>query len=296
MSDDNDDGGENFEVQATALGWVPQEKFRGSSDKWVDAKTFVEKGRKQMPILLENNRRLTNELAQVRGTVGQLQQLVQAGMESMEELKKFHSEDVDRAIVRERERLTAKLKEIRENGSVEEELEIHEDIAALNDMKKAAKEQPKPNGQGTQQQQVQQQEIDPDFLLWQQQPENEWFGKDKRKTNLALGIADELRSDPKNRSIKGYDFYEKVSEELKKYLGGDDDGSDNVRREDKVSGGRPSGQGGNSGGGKKNYAALPSDAKATCDAQAKKFVGPGRAFKTPAEWQGYYAEQYFRGE
>lgn len=298
MSDDNnDDGGENFEVQATALGWVPQDKFRGSSDKWVDAKTFVEKGRRQMPILLENNRRMATELAQVRGTVAQLQTLVQAGSESMEELKKFHSDDVKRAIIRERERLSSKLKDIRENGTVEEELEIHEEIANLNDMKKAAEAAGKPNGPGSQQQVdlPQPQQVDPDFVLWQQQPENDWFGKDKRKTNLALGIADEMRSDPKNRNLRGYDFYEKVTEELNKYLGVGE-GEQNGRREDKVSGARPSGQGGGSGGGKKTYAALPADAKTTCDSQSKKFVGAGRAFKTQAEWQAYYAEQYFRGE
>jgi len=41
---------------------------------------------------------------------------------------------------------------------------------------------------------------------------------------------------------------------------------------------------------------LPADAKTVCDQQAKKLVGPGRAFKDEAAWRSHYAEQYFRGE
>jgi len=288
MSDGEQD---DTEVQARALGWAPKEDWRGAEEKWVDAATFLDKGRKQMPILLENNRRMAGELQDMRGKVGQLQALVQAGMESMDELKKFHASDVERAVARERTRLKGELKAAREDGDTDRELEIHEEIADLAQLKNAGTTEKKPAANDPPQQQ-QQPVIDPDFIQWQQQPENAWFGVDKRKTSLAVGIAEDLRTDPKHRHLKGYDFYEKVSEELDAYLGTP------TRRADKVDGGRPSGNGGGGGGGngKRSFATLPADAKAACASQGKKLVGPGRAFKTEAEWQAHYVEQYYRGE
>ena len=71
MSEDTvDDGGgaDNLDAadevspeilrEAKTLGWVPKDQFRGSADDWVDASTFVERGKQVMPILNHNNERL----------------------------------------------------------------------------------------------------------------------------------------------------------------------------------------------------------------------------------------------
>ena len=41
------------EERARAMGWVPQEDFRGDSERWVDAETFLDRGENIMPILKE---------------------------------------------------------------------------------------------------------------------------------------------------------------------------------------------------------------------------------------------------
>ncbi len=41
----------NYEALASEMGWTPEEKFRGDPTKWVDAKTFYEKGQYVLPIV-----------------------------------------------------------------------------------------------------------------------------------------------------------------------------------------------------------------------------------------------------
>lgn len=289
MADENDDGGEvAVEVAARQLGWVPQEQFRGAPEKWVDAETFVKKGKTVLPILQENNRRLEQTVAQMSGRMTQLQELILAGQESMEELKSFHESDIKRAVEQERTRLQAKLKDARENGTVEEEAEIFEEIANLRRTTQPDKETSKPNGHQPQQQTQQAPALDPAFIAWQKAPENDWFGSDRRKTALAVGIAEDLRSDPANAGLKGRAFYDRLTEEVEAYT------NPQGRKADRVEGGRAPTNGGGNGKGGKSYAALPAEAKEVCDRQEKKLVGPGRAFKTQAEWRNHYATQYFR--
>ena len=38
-------------AEAKELGWVPQDEFRGAQDKWIDAPTFLARGRDVMPLL-----------------------------------------------------------------------------------------------------------------------------------------------------------------------------------------------------------------------------------------------------
>ncbi len=82
-------------------------------------------------------------------------------------------------------------------------------------------------------------------------------------------------------------FYDKVLAEVDKELGVQQP------RGDKVEGARGSDGGNASGGRGKTYAALPSDARAACDADAKRFVGEGKKYKTINDWRARYAEIYF---
>jgi hypothetical protein len=62
----------------------------------------------------------------------------------------------------------------------------------------------------------------------------------------------------------------------------------------KVEGGsRGSGSGGGGTSGGKNYSDLPQDAKETCERQATRLVGKGRAFETAEAWRKHYAKTYF---
>jgi hypothetical protein len=55
--------------EATGQGWVPKEKFKGNEDDWVDASTFVKRGREILPILRKNNENLVRELNQTKASL-----------------------------------------------------------------------------------------------------------------------------------------------------------------------------------------------------------------------------------
>lgn len=277
------DQGNNVEQEARTLGWVPQEEFRGDPSRWVDADTFVERGHTVMPILRKNNERLELLVKSQSEELNKMKSLFSASQESISELQKVHADAMKAAVAKARRDVVGELKEAREVGDVERELQLTDELQELKnqqqslDKKEAAPaEAPKPAA-------APQQEVHPDLKGWME--ENPWFGTDERKTMKAMGIAQVLRSDPENESLQGRAFFDRVKEELE---------GRQPARTDKVSGGRPTGSSA-SGGGSKAFADLPADAKEACDRQGKKLVGEGRAFKDMAAWRSYYANLYFQG-
>lgn len=264
------------EREASAIGWAPKDEFKGDPDKWVDAATYLERGKTVMPILKASNKRLEGEAARLSAEVSRLTQLFAASQESIQALQEAHSEATKQAVERAKAELRAQIKLAREEGDVDAELAAQDKLDDLRQKPPAAK----PNGgQGAPDGGAQ---LDPEFVAWVK--ENDWYGKDARKTMKAAGIAQQLRADPDNDHLVGKAFYDRVLE-LMEPGGGRPQGG-------KVEGGRsPSGGGG--GGGGKGYASLPPDAKEACDRQGKKLVGEGRAFKDAASWQAYYAKMYF---
>ena len=51
-------GDEAIEIQAKAMGWVPQEDFKGNPDIWKDAESFVKDGYEILPILRERTKKM----------------------------------------------------------------------------------------------------------------------------------------------------------------------------------------------------------------------------------------------
>jgi len=70
------------EAKARIQGWVPREDFRGDPDKWIDAKSFVERGETIVPIMKERNERLEKDLREMK--------------ESFKEFSEFHRKTEDR--------------------------------------------------------------------------------------------------------------------------------------------------------------------------------------------------------
>ena len=52
--------------EAESQGWVPKERYRGNEADWVDANTFVKRGREILPILRKNNENLVRDLNNTR--------------------------------------------------------------------------------------------------------------------------------------------------------------------------------------------------------------------------------------
>jgi len=261
-------------AEARTLGWVPKEEFRGDPARWADADAFVQRGHEIMPILRANNQRLMGELTSMQTALAQAN-------EAITQLRESSAEIVRDRVKAAKAELMQQLTAAKKDGDAAAEAELTEKLIDIRVAEKgagappsAAKAEPG---------------VDPAFTAWKSQPGNEWFGVDRRKTSLAIGIAQELRA--AGETMVGVKFYEKVAQEV--------DATLNPRRDppaDKVEGSR--GGAGTQGGGStrtKGYNQLPEEAKAACDKQAKKFAGTA-AFKTEADYRTHYAKLYFAEE
>jgi len=234
--------------------------------------------------LRADREKLRGEVAETRAALTETQRLLQASQESIEELKRYHSEDTARQVEKAKKDLVKQLKQAREDGDVEAEVEIQDELTKIRTAQAAAPAPaPKPAAPAAPAQPA----TDPEQAAWL--ATNTWFATNPRLRGLTLGIAEEIRG--KQPGLKGKAFYDAVDAEMAEYL------DPPARGTDKVQGGRgPSNGGGGSGGRQKTYADLPADAKQACDGYASKLVGPGRAHKDLASWQAQYAKDFFAGE
>lgn len=276
----------SVETTAREMGWRPQEEFRGDASKWVDAETFVSRGEHFLPIIKADRDRLRAEVAQTAAQLAETKQLFAAAQEAIAELRKFHDEDTRRAVDRARKDLVAQLKAAREQGDVDLEVDVQSQITKIDAAKAAAPPPPAPAPAPAPASDT---KPDPDFIAWE--ADNPWFKTDSRKHALAMGIAAELRADPRNATLVGRKFYDRITEEVEAYLA--PAGKPNAKV-----GGEGGGRASGSGPGKRSrtYADLPEEARIACENFAKKLVGPGRAYKDMAAWQAQYTTSYFAGD
>ena len=185
----------DVERDARRQGWVPREQFRGSDDEWIDANTFVQRGREINPILRANNDRLKS---QIDSLYAQNNVLVR----ELTDLKKGH------ATIQQRDYNTTlrMLKEARleamENNDNSKFLELDERIDQLREQK----DQYVPQVQEPSQPQAQ---ADPEFMGWLQ--DNRWYGSDEWRTSTINKVAEEMRATYPH--LVGRKFLDEVLEE-----------------------------------------------------------------------------------
>lgn len=270
------------EVQARAekMGWIPPSRFKGEPERFVDADQYIERGETILPIVKEHNRRLESELASVRAEARATAEALKAAQAAIEEIEERHTVQTQRAVEEARAQVKAQLAAASEAGDHVGVAELTDQLTKLNKADEAANKEEKKTPP-----QPAAFVPPPEMVEWNR--ENPWFGTDKRKTALALGIAQELRE--AGERAQGRDFFDLVSAELEKTLGKP---SAEEPPPSRVEGARGFGEGGGGSRGGKTFESLPSDAKAACDADAKRFVGPGKKYKDLGAWRKRYAELY----
>jgi len=268
------------QAKAEKLGWIPPSRFKGDPERFVDADAYIERGETVLPIVKEQNKRLHAEVESLRAESAKTAAALKAAQGAIDQIEERHSVETQKAVEAARRQVKAQLAAASEAGDHDGVAELTDQLTQLNVAEKKVEPAAKPAPAVY--------VPPPDLAEWN--AENPWFGQNKRKTALALGIAQELRE--AGETAVGKEFFNKVAAEVEKELGGAI-----VPRGDKVEGGRNgSGDDGRAGAkGGKSFASLPADAKAACDADARQFVGPTKKYKTQAEWRNRYAEIYFEG-
>lgn len=270
-----------IEADARLVGWIPETEFKGEKDKWKPAAEFLEMAESQLPMARATNRRLTETNQELLRRLKAQESALSGLQESIEALKEFHSVDTKRKVEEARAKLLGELKAARAAGDVDAEMEI---VDALTQTAQKSNGEAKtvvaPAGPT------------PEWKAWE--ADNPKFTTDKKWRGVCIGFAEEMRMDPQYNHLQGRAFFDEVTRQTDAWFAQ----RTPAARVDKTEAGGNSGSGG--GGGStprgKGYAQLPPDAKAQCEAQAKKFVGKSEQFKTLDKWQAYYAKVYWEEE
>ncbi len=273
-------------AEATRLGWKPLEQFKGDPDHWVSAETFVTRGREVMPLLKRNNEQLLRQVEAekaarqaLEGTVGELRT-------ALTDLTKFQAAEVKRQVDAEVSKLRTDKAAALRAGEHELAAELDERLDEARDKQRTVAAAPPPPAPAPKPQAT----VEP----WAQEfaDENPWLNgtgkEEKKRTALFLAIADDLH---KTTGQRGKALLDAAKAELEETL-------PTAAPAGKTEGARGGDGGSRSNGGPgrsngKSFGDLPPDAREVAKKQEKQFVGPNKAFKTPADWHKHYANVYF---
>jgi len=70
--DDGADENAAFEARAREMGWKPLSEYRGPPGRWQPAKDFIERGENILPIVRDQNRRLTERVGKLESEISGL--------------------------------------------------------------------------------------------------------------------------------------------------------------------------------------------------------------------------------
>lgn len=241
-----------IEQEATVQGWVSKENYKGNPEEWVDAETFVRRGREINPILRANNERLRRELTAAQ----ERHQREMAEIKTtISEFRKFHAQTEERAYENALADLKKQRAEAQKDLDSDRVVDIDDAIHEIRELRAAKKEIPAAvESPAT---------PSPEFTAWAAQ--NTWYSTDPELQAFADQVAGPAvrRLSP---ASTGREFLEAVRETVMERYPERFGQTTAVPRVEGTAGVRPA-----KSNGKKSYAALPAEAKEACD----KFVRQG---------------------
>jgi len=258
--------------EAESQGWVPKERYRGNEADWVDANTFVKRGREILPILRKNNENLMRDLNNTREQLKDFK-------EAADEFKRFQKD----AYERKAQDYEYRIQEIKDSRAQAITDGDGQKVNALDDaldeakhnlkeakqaVKDVIKEPPAPVEEP--------QSIDPSLQTWLDK--NNWFGQDKRMTSIANGIGESLRLE--FPQLKGTSFLEKLDEVLIEEFP-NKFGKKNTPTNRVESGSGRQGRGSSSA---QSYDNLPAEARAACDKFVKQKLMTKEEYVSSYDW------------
>jgi hypothetical protein len=155
----------DYEAEARVMGWRPEEEFRGDKSRFVDAKTFYERGQEVLPIVKAQNKALKRELDDIKLTLREFKThhesvRERAFADAMATLRKMRSDAVERG-----------------DGAAFDQIDA--------EMGKMAQERQKEQARAVD-------APDPGFLGWVEK--NPWYQKDVAMTAAADKLGEQYRA------------------------------------------------------------------------------------------------------
>lgn len=258
--------------EAESQGWVPKERYRGNEADWVDANTFVKRGREILPILRKNNENLVRDLNNTREQLKDFK-------EAADEFKRFQKD----AYERKAQEYEYRIQEIKNSRAQAISDGDGQKVNALDDALDEAKDNLKEAKQAVKDvikeptaPVEETPPIDPSLQTWLDK--NNWFGQDKRMTSIANGIGESLRLE--FPQLKGTSFLEKLddvlAEEFPTKFGKKTPATNRVE-----SGSNRQSRGSSNA---QSYDNLPADAKSACDRFVKQKLMTREEYVSSFDW------------
>jgi hypothetical protein len=242
--------------EATKGGWCPQEEWKGDPDKWVDAKTFVERGEKFAGQMKQQRDELHNEVESLKSEISKQQ-------ESFAEFQKFTEEARKREIAQLEKDHQSQLKSLKEqkkealkDGDADRVIELDDEIDDLKDVHKKSMEE-----KASESKEDKSTDKPDDRIFQEWVKENEWYTNNVKLRSFANGYGGEIEG-----KYVGKEFLDKILEKVKSEFPEEFENKNRDRSD--VEGG----SGGNHKKGK-TYDDLPQEAKQACDKFVKTIPG-----------------------
>ena len=286
----------DWEGEAKKMGWAPKDTFKGDPGKWVDAKTYVERGEQFIPLLQHTKRELEGRLDVAANENHDLRRRLALAEKALDEVKTVTNEQATESAETKKAALYDAIAAAREENDVRKELQLREELDDVNAEIRAARAKPTVSPSSTSDGGTPPPDPSSDPRIRQFVADNPWFGVDQEKSNVALAFMNYLNGTPEGKTMTPEQRFAAVSKRIDELYGG----RNTVRRSNpsKVEGSRNDGTGAGSGGGARSYNDLPAAAKAQCDKQAKQFIGRADGqgnvkYKTVDDYRKYYTDIYF---
>jgi hypothetical protein len=213
----------DWESEAAAEGWAPQDNWKGDPDKWKTAEQFVKDGEKIVPILKSKVERLDHRVEQL--------------LESNKKLNEISQRTLERE-KRENKRLIQELEDMRKQAITDGDGEA---FAKADSQIRSLQEQDVPQEDG----------LDPLAEKWLSS--NPWYASNDRLGAFADGIADRLRA----RGFTGQAYFDELTRQVHEAFPNEFENRNRKRASGVESGGEKA-----SVSNTKTFDSLPSDAKA----------------------------------
>jgi hypothetical protein len=119
------------EEQARAMGWKPLSEYNGDPRRWTDAEAFVKKGLEELPVLRDQNHRLTTKLTRMGTEIGNLRNTVTEQTKAVQDAIRMARTASQAGYDRAMRELEAKRREAAQTGDIDSFDQIEEQIEAL---------------------------------------------------------------------------------------------------------------------------------------------------------------------
>lgn len=141
IDDDLDDGAdgdapegetqEQLEARARTMGWKPQAEYRGDPRRWTDARAFIAHGEETLPILRDQNRRMSEKQVALEGRLSDQARTISEQAAAIQDAMKLARQANDAGYNRAMRELTDKRLEAVESGDTNTFKQVQEEIDAM---------------------------------------------------------------------------------------------------------------------------------------------------------------------